>query len=378
MRIPNQAARFLTAFALLSGSMLLTAPTASGVPMWSRRYGVPCNYCHAYPSLQLTSDGLDFFRRGHRSKGDSFDKDLAHLLSAHVEWEFNGEQRQPTAFETPSFHVHAGGALSGAFSGYVDAGINEELEAAYLQYTAEHGPDTYFTARAGKVSPTLIRDYGNGLMASASTPMILTDAVLGQNPFTPARGSFGVDVAGRWKSLFLQAGVVNGEDVEGQAAVMNHKDFYATGEFALPDGLSGVGVYYHRGGYDLGDPDVAVLFDRYEREGVFANFTRDRFRLAGAYLFGRDRVSTLNESKIRGYFVQADLMPAEWLVPFVRYEQARTEEVETERGRKVTLGCAVRIYQSEITAGRLVFELSRKKEGGLWANAALFHLLWAL
>jgi hypothetical protein len=74
-------------------------------------------------------------------------------------------------------------------------------------------------------------------MASASTPLIITDTTLAGNPFTPARDSFGVDIAARWKSIFMQTGVVNGEDVEGQAAVQNHKDLYATGEFAHTDAL---------------------------------------------------------------------------------------------------------------------------------------------
>lgn len=378
MRVPNQVARCLTLLALVAGSMLLTASTASAIPMWSRRYSVACSYCHAYPSLQLTSTGVDFLRRGHRIEKDTFDKDLTHLLSAHVEWEYAPEERQPTRFETPVFHVHGGGALSPAFSLYADAGINDELEAAYLQYTLDKGSDSYFTARAGKVSPTFVRNYGNGLLASASTPLIITDTVLGQNPFTPSRGSFGVDLAGRWKSLFVQAGVVNGEDVEGQAAVNNHKDIYATGEVALPDGISGVGLYYYRGGYDLGDPETGFLFDRYDRKGVFVNFTRDRLRIAGAFLYGKDEVSTLSDQKIRGFYAQADVQAAGWLVPFARYDEVKTEtDGEVDRTRKGTLGCAIRLLESEITGGRMVLEVFRKEEAGESANGAVVNLLWA-
>lgn len=369
---------FLFIGLLIGGLFLAWAPDASAVAMWSRRYNVACSYCHAYPSLQLTATGVDFLRRGHRIEKDSFDKDLTHVLGTHVEWEYDAVERQPTRFETPSFHIHAGGAVSPAFSIYADATINEELEAAYLQYTLEKGSDSYLTARAGKVSPTLVRNYGNGLLASASTPLIITDAVLGQNPFTPARSSFGVDVAGRWKSLFVQAGVVNGEDVEGQAAVNNHKDVYATGEFALPDGISGVGLYYYRGGYDLGDATAGFLFDRYDRKGVVANFTRDRFRVSGAYLYGKDAVSTQPDRKVRGYFVQTDVQAVEWLVPFARYDEVKAEtEGETVRTRKGTLGCAVRLFENEITGGRLVLEAFRKKEAAESANGALIGLLWA-
>jgi hypothetical protein len=165
---------------------------------------------------------------------------LTHYLSGHGEWEYDLEQGQSTQFQKPEFHLYAGGALSSIFSFYVDANGNNDYEALYLQMTKEQGSETYFTARAGKISPTMIRNYGNGLMASASRPLILTDATLADNPFTPARDSFGVDVAARWKALYFQAGVVNGEDVPGQAAVSNHKDFFATAEAAMPDGLSGI------------------------------------------------------------------------------------------------------------------------------------------
>jgi hypothetical protein len=288
------------------------------------------------------------------------------------------EQRQSTQFQTPSFHVHGGGAVSPAFSIYADATINEELEAAYLQYTLEKGSESYFTARAGKISPTFVRNYGNGLLASASAPLIITDTALGQNPFTPSRSSFGVDAAGRYKSFFVQAGVVNGEDVEGQAAVKNHKDVYATGEVSLPDGISGVGLYYYNGGYDLGDPTAGFVFDRYDRKGVFGNFTRDRFRIAGAYLYGKDKVSMLADRKIRGYYAQADFQAAGWVVPFARYDEVRTEtEGGIDRTQKGTVGCAIRLFENEITGGRLVLEAFRKKEAGETASGAALNLLWA-
>jgi len=285
--------------------LVVSASPASAVPAWSRRYGFPCGMCHAYPSLQLTTTGVDFLRRGHRLKEDKFDKDLTNLLSVHGEWTYTKQEKEPAPFESPDAHLHAGGAISSHFSTYADVTLNGgDLETLMLQFTKEHGDESYFTARIGKISPTIIRNYGNGLMASASTPLILTDVTLADNPFTPARESFGLDVGQRWRRVFVQAGVLNGEDVPGQAAVNDHKDFFASAELTA-DGLpTGVGVYYYRAGYDLGDPAVATLFDRYDRTSVFANYTRDKVRLAGAYAFGKDRVQTLAERKIRGFYVQ--------------------------------------------------------------------------
>lgn len=371
-----------TVFLLGWAQAFLAPRPASAVPMWARRYNVSCTFCHAWPSQQLTASGLDFFRRGHRLPADTFDKDVTHLISAHAEWSYEAQKGESNAFTSPEFHLHAGGALSSLFSGYVDANVNNDFESSYLQLTKSLGVDeTYFTVRGGKFSPTLIRNYGQGLGASASTPLVLTDVALGSNPFTPGRASFGIDAAVRLHQIFIQAGVVNGEDVPGQATVGRHKDVYATAELALPDGISGIGLYAYRGGYDLGDPSdptAGLLFDRYDRTGVFANFTRDAFRLAGAYLYGKDQVTTLSNQKLHGYFAQLDYHASEHCVPFARYDDVRTD-VEEERGRvqKATLGLAYQLFANEVTAGRAVLELSRRREAGTDSNAASIDLLWA-
>lgn len=369
--------RFIFSLLLVVNLFFLTAPSYA-VHIWSRRYSIPCGTCHATPGLQLTATGLDFFRRGHRFENDTFDKDLTHLLSGHIEWQQEFAKGESTAFSSPEFHLHAGGALSPQFSVYLDVNINQDFESVYGQYTVSHGEDTYFTARLGKISPTIIRNYGNGIMASASTPLILTDTTLADNPFTPARDSFGLNVAGRLAQVYLEAGVVNGEDVAGQAAVKNHKDLYATAEYALPDGLSGLGVYLYRGGYDLGSEDTGLLFDRYDRTGLFANYTKSAFRLAGAYLWGKDRVNTLSDRKIHGYYAQADTYPGSVIAPFLRYDEVKTEdENDNDRIRKGTLGASIKVFETEVTASRLALEVFRKKEAGASGNGALIDIWWA-
>lgn len=353
--------------------LVVSASPASAVPAWSRRYGVSCSMCHAYPSLQFTTTGLDFLRRGHRLKDDKFDTNLANWISAHGEWTYTKKEKEPAPpFESPDLHFHMGGAISSHFSTYSDVTLNGgELEALMLQFTKEHGNDSYFTARIGKISPMIIRNYGNGLMASASTPLVLTDVTLADNPFTPARESFGIDVGQRWKHLFVQTGVLNGEDVPGQASVNNHKDFFATAEFTASDQPTGIGLYYYRAGYDLGDPPV---FDRYDRTCVFANFTRDKFRLAGAYAFGKD----LAERKIRGFYVQLDSHPVDWTVPFARYDRVNTEvDGESNQIWKITLGSAFRLFESDVTAGRTVIEMYRKSEAGVASKGVMMNLVWA-
>ena len=360
------------------GELLLFATASSAVPMWARRYGVPCSTCHAWPSQQLTSTGLDFFRRGHRFKGDGFDKDLTHLLSAHVEWEWDYQEHQDNPFNSPVFHFHAGGALTSMFSGYLDANVNNDIESAYLQYTREQGDDVYFTARGGRFVPTLIRNYGSGLLTGPSNPLILGSTVVDANPFTPTRPSLGVDVGGRWQALFVQTGVLNGEDVAGQASVGHHKDFYATGEIALPDGISGIGLYYFRGGYDLGDPAAAPLvFDSYDRTGIFANWTRDRFRVAGAFLTGKDHLTAIADRKIHGYFVQLDGHPSSWWAPFLRYDDTTTRlETGSDHIQQGTVGVSFQLYGGDVQSARLAVEASRRRELGADTNSGIVNLLW--
>jgi hypothetical protein len=322
--------------------------------------------------------GLDFLRRGHRFEKDSFDKNAINNISAHGEWDYTVQEHQSTAFPAPDIHAHLGGALDSHFSAYVDVHLNSgAVEVSYLQFTMEKG-DSYFTSRVGKISPTIVRDYGNGLMASQSTPLILTNAMLGQNPFQPGRDSFGIDVAQRYKALFLQAGVINGEDVPGQATVGNKKDFYATAQLNASQTPTGIGFYYHYGRYSLGDPAAgALLPDHYDREAVFANFTRDRFRLAGAYLYGRDRIMGLADQTIQGYYVQGDGRPAVWLTPFARFDWVKSDQTGgSTTVQLVTVGSSFRLFETEITSGRATLELSRQTQSGSHINAALISLLW--
>jgi hypothetical protein len=366
---------------LLGGLALGLALPAAAVPQWARRYNVSCTTCHAWPSEQLTATGLDFLRRGHRLKGDGFDKDLTHLLSAHVEWEYDFAQGATNQFNKPELHLHAGGAFSENFSGYLDANVNNDIEAGYAQFTKEHGDDAYFTVRGGKFNPTLLRNYSGGLAASASQPLAFSGTTLGGNPFTTNQARLGVDLGGRVKNLFVQGGVVNGEDVPGQATVNHHKDYYGTAEATAPDGVSGIGLYYYHGAYDLGDPAAGPLLgDRYYRSAVFANFNRDSFRVAAAYLYGKDQVQTLPDRKLHGYYALVEIRPGGWWVPFARYDDATTElETGKDHVRQGTLGVALQLYQNEWTAGRLVIELARSSDPSTHTNtnSGLLNLVWA-
>ena len=171
--------------------------------------------------------------------------------------------------------------------------------------------------------------------------------------------------------------MVNGDDVPGQVAVNRHKDTYASGEIALPDGISGFGVYYHRGGYDIEDP-TAPGFNRYDRAALFANFTRDKFRLAGAFLTGKDSIALQARQKISGYYVQADIRPSPMMVPFARYEYAKTDNgSDSERTRKGTLGCSFSLFENEVSAARVVAEVARNERGADRSNSALLSFLLA-
>lgn len=173
--------------------------------------------------------------------------------------------------------------------------------------------------------------------------------------------------------------MINGEDIPGQVAVNRHKDVFASGEVMLPDGVSGIGLYTHRGGYDIEDPSVAG-FDRYNRSGIFANFTRDAFRLAGAYLTGRDTIEgQADRPKITGYYAQADLNKLKNVVPFIRYESARTDSGggEVERQRRGVIGLSFSAFENEVSGARITVEAARTTDGGGHSNSGLISLILA-
>jgi len=378
MRTSRSRTRCLAVLFAVGGAFALCLPSAA-VPMWARRYNVGCNTCHNWPAFQLTATGLDFLRRGHRLKGDGFDKDFTHLVSAHIEWEWDPAEGANNQFNTPQFHLYAGGAFTENFSGFLNANVNNDIEAAYLQYTKEWGDDSYFTARAGRIGPTLLRNYGNGLEAGATDPLILTATSLNANPFVPDRLNNGIDIGGRYQMFFAQAGVLNGEDVAGVASVGHHKDFYATLE-VMPDGVSGVGLYYHHGGYDLGDPAMPPqLNDSYHREGVFANYTQSLFRIAGAYLYGTDHVATVTPNrKIHGWYAQVNGYPSAWVAVFVRYDDTKTQDETGQlRTRQGTVGATLKLFEVSTTSARLALEAARQQVPGAHTNLGVLNLLWA-
>jgi len=68
----------------------------------------------------------------------------------------------------------------------------------------------------------------------------------------------------------------------------------------------------------------------------------------------------------------------DWVVPFIRYDDVKTtDDVAETRTRKGTLGTAFRLFENEITAGRIVLEVSRTKDQDVSSNGALAALLWA-
>lgn len=374
-----KVARWLVGLAVGLGMLQLLVPQAAAVPMWSRKYEVSCDMCHAFPSLQLTAQGIDFLRRGHRMEDDKrADKNFPNLLSAHGEWNYEAVKGTATPFESPEQHLHAGGVVSPLFSAYADVNLNSDFETAYVQFTKALGSDRYLTARQGKISPTLIRTYANGLMASASVPLVVTEAGLGPNPFTLNRDSYGLDVGGRWRAIFAQAGIVNGEDVADQASVGPHKDVFVTLEANLPDAPTGVGLYWYRGGYDLADSVVSSRFDRYDRAAVFANVTGRWCRLAGAFLTGTDRVSAVADRTLKSYYLQADVAVVPWATPFARYDRATASFSPGEdKIEQITLGASARLYLTEVSGGRVVLQLSRRRENDRPTDTAAANLLWS-
>ena len=120
--------------------MLLGAVQLMAIPAWSRLTSQSCNACHATPTWQLTSMGLEFLKNGHRieaTKVDAKDQKLENYMSFVWKGRAYGDsldsqrtglantQKPATNFEQHSFSLYTGGALSDRFSYFTELYLNE-------------------------------------------------------------------------------------------------------------------------------------------------------------------------------------------------------------------------------------------------------------
>ena len=284
------------------------------IPAWARLTGASCNTCHMTPTLQLTFQGREFLRNGHRLEPAGFDKADAkwdNYLS--MEWDL-GAAKTPgssVSVDQPAAEIFAGGPISEhlSFKGEVDItfsgnGQSSDLavDNAYLQYN-QVIPGGFISARAGQIYPEVVQIWG---VVQPGSDQFFGDTLGGAglkgNATTAFSSNQGFDVKVDLNSWIFAGGLLNGAATNTPADKGYHNDSYFSAMYQFKKWLA-LGAYHFNGSYNVyqtdGDTTTPFLFlDRYDTNALFATATGQRWRVTAVGYGGRDQVAA-DGTKIR-------------------------------------------------------------------------------
>jgi hypothetical protein len=389
---------------LLAALALLAPAQLFAVPAWSRSEDTACSTCHATPTWQLTSVGLDFIRNGHRNDPVKYNaKKLAFDNYVSLVWKgrfFNDQldgartgnantQKPSTNFEQHSFSLYTGGALYDRFSYFTELYLSEntgstsganvvqgdasrkKLAEAFLQYNHPITKDMFVAVRGGEILPEILHVFGVGARSIEQRAVVLNEALAGNsNTYRPFSRQQGVDVKLNAKHFELAAGLVNGSDTSTTNSIDadSHKDIYVSGLVMLDENESGVGLYHYNGSFSnyttKQDFSTALLFKNdFYKTGVMGRYIRDNWRVVGTYFLGEE---TLNAAKLkgknRGYYALFDYNFSEKIGTFVRYDNLDpNKDISRNETSMVIFGCNGLLYSSMKSGARWQIEYSIKE-----------------
>jgi len=393
---------------LLLGTVQLLA-----VPAFSRLTGSSCNACHATPTWQLTTMGLEFLKNGHRMealKVDPKDQKLDNYLSFVWKGRAYGDtldsqrtglattQKPATNFEQHSFSLYTGGALSDRFSYFTELYLNEntgntsganvvqgdasrkKLAEAFLQYNQPINKDLFLSVRAGEILPGILHVFGVGARSAEQRALVLNDPLAGSsNTFRPFSRQQGIDATlnSAHSETSFSVGVVNGSStsVTNSIDADNHKDWYASALWSFDKNQSAAGLYHYEGQYSnyatANDFSTALTFDnKFKKDGLLARFIRDKFRVVGAYFLGEETMApgTLvngvpaSKTKNKGFYGLVDYNFTDSFGIFARYDSLDpNKDIANNETTMVMLGLNGMLYQSDKSGARWNFEYTEKQ-----------------
>ena len=384
---------------ILLGSVQLMA-----IPAWSRLTGTSCNACHATPTWQLTSTGLEFLKNGHRmeaTKVDAKDQKWDNYMSLIWKGRAYGDsldtqrtglantQKPATNFEQHSFSLYTGGALSDRFSYFTELYLNEntgnvtganvvqsdasrkKLAEAFLQYNQPLGKDMFLAVRAGEILPGILHVFGVGARSAEQRAIVLNDQLAGStNTFRPFSRQQGMDATLNGKNFEAAVGVVNGSSTSITNAIDadNHKDWYASFLYDIKAINIGIGVYHYDGQFSnyatQNDFATALTFDnKFKKDGILARFIRDRFRVVGAYFVGEETMDLAGtKTKNKGYYGLVDYNFSDSFGMYVRLDSLDpNKDVANNETTMAMLGLNGMLYQSDKSGARWNFEYTEKQ-----------------
>ena len=377
--------RILKYLALASlGSIQLLA-----VPAWSRLTGTSCNACHATPTMQLNSTGLEFLKNGHRmdaTKVDAKDQKLDNYISlifkgrAYADKSDNKSigtvQKPSTQLELHSFSIYTGGALSDRFSYFAELylsentgstsgsnivqgdGARKKMAEAFIQYNQPLGKDMFLAVRMGEILPEILHVFGVGARSAEQRAFALNSGNVGTNPYKPFNRQQGVDAKLNTKHFEVAAGVLNGSANTNSIDADNHKDIFASALWKFDSHESALGLYQYNGQYTnyatANDPSTAINFDnKFNRTGILARFLRDNWRVVGAYFTGKEtfNLAGLN-AKNKGYYALVDYNFNDSIGVFARTDSFKPRDDQAAETKQFLVGLNGMFYQSDKAGAR--------------------------
>lgn len=303
---------FLRRLAMLV-AILLPAPLMA-IPAWARLTGASCGTCHT-PTRQLTFQGLEFLRKGHRleeTKFEKTDQKLENYMSLYVEDQISKETGSTAQMDDPAAALFSGGALNSNLSYFAEvdflppdeAGQNGGvvLDQGYLQYSASVLPgDGFLSVRAGRILPEVLRAWTMSAPGADQFTEALDGAGLKGNTTTLFSSQKGVDVKASFSRWEVAAGILNGSATGANGSLPsdhgNRNDFFLSGMWNITKTGTAVGFIHFDGRFvDFADPaDPATEYlDGYTQDGLLVRAFLDKWRFSGGYFQGRDQTSILD------------------------------------------------------------------------------------
>jgi hypothetical protein len=383
---------------------LLAPASALAIPAWSRQMGASCNACHATPTWQLNSTGLQFLAGGHRAEPFKMPEevDWKHYLSLiwkarawyeDVDSQRTGNantQKPTTNLEQHSFALYSGGPISDRFSYFTEIYLSEntgstsgsnivqgeaarkKLAEAFLQYNhpLTEDQETYLAVRAGEILPAIIHVFGVGARSAEQRAVPFNEALAGNsNTYRPFSRQQGVDAAIVGKHYEVTVGMVNGSDTSTTNSIDadSHKDLYFSAIYNFDEYESGVGVFYYNGKFSnyttKQDFSTALLYkNEFYRGALLSRFIRENWRVVGAYMMGEETINaSLAKADNRGYYLLADYNFTDKLGVFARYDHLDPNtDISNNETTMFLVGFNTLFFQSENAAVRFGVEYTNK------------------
>jgi hypothetical protein len=336
-------------------ALLITESSASSMPMFARKLGVSCTFCHTTPP-RLNDTGYEFRAAGFRlpqwiGKDDQpfrfFDYSSARVQVTHRATRSDRGAGIDSELRFQALELYP---MTGSWGRYLSSNIkftlspgqDPAIENAYLRITAGTR-ETFLTARAGIFHP--FDGYGaSDSPATISRPLIQTISNRDtQSTFFRTWGfdQLGAELGFKHRQTSVGVSVLNGvvlNKKEGrlaafpaQGGLLTRSSPFPAHEFpdvqlfmnhtVHPDG-GGVSVHYYRGNLALPLSDESTSFrNTFDRAAIYASYpVARRLYLFGGVQHGRDRTAAGGRFVSDGFFGEGTIPITDLTSAGIRYD----------------------------------------------------------